>query len=59
MAAAAIVSVVKSACRNIVCDLILMIEGQRDDELPERVIGACRYIKHDITKYPIVGHGHA
>ena len=29
--------VVKGACKNIVCDLFLMIEGQAEDELPERV----------------------
>ena len=29
--------VVKSACKAIVCDLFLMIEGQAEDELPERV----------------------
>ena len=29
--------VVKGACKGIVCDLYMMIEGQADDELPERV----------------------
>jgi hypothetical protein len=28
---------VKGACKNIVCDLFLMIEGRAEDELPERV----------------------
>lgn len=51
MAAKAIVSVVKSACKGIVCDLVLVIEGQQEDELPERVIGGTRYVKHDLSKY--------
>jgi hypothetical protein len=29
--------VVKGACKNIVADLFIMIEGQAEDELPERV----------------------
>ena len=29
--------VVKGACKNIVADLFIMIEGQSEDELPERV----------------------
>lgn len=41
MAAAAIVGVVKGACKGIVCDLFLMIEGQAEDELPERVSHHC------------------
>ncbi len=38
----AIVSVVKSACKAIVCDLVILIEGKQEDELPERIIGATR-----------------
>ena len=29
--------VVKSACKAIVCDLVVLLEGQAEDELPERV----------------------
>lgn len=50
----AILGVVKSACKNIVCDLVLLIEGRETDELPERVIGAARYVKHDLAKYTYV-----
>eukprot|EP00293_Proteomonas_sulcata_P003237 CAMPEP_0184327998 /NCGR_PEP_ID=MMETSP1049-20130417/143386_1 /TAXON_ID=77928 /ORGANISM="Proteomonas sulcata, Strain CCMP704" /LENGTH=209 /DNA_ID=CAMNT_0026650283 /DNA_START=730 /DNA_END=1359 /DNA_ORIENTATION=+ len=54
MAAAAIVGVVKSACKGIVCDLVILLEGKEEDELPERVIGATRFIKHDLSKYPFM-----
>merc|ERR1712216_1120655 len=54
MAAAAIVGVVKGACKNIICDLFLMIEGQQDDELPERIFGGCRYIKNDLSSYKFI-----
>ena len=54
MAAAAIVSVIKSACRGIVCDLVVLLEGQNEDELPERIIGGARAIHHDLAKYPYV-----
>jgi hypothetical protein len=54
MAAAAIVSVVKSACKSIVCDLVILLEGQQEDELPERVIGAVRVIHHDPARYHYV-----
>jgi hypothetical protein len=54
MAAAAIVSVIKSSCRNIVCDLVVLLEGQHEDELPERVIGAVRVIHHDPARYQYV-----
>eukprot|EP00960_Hanusia_phi_P028523 747450-Hanusia_phi.AAC.2 len=37
LAASAIVKVVKSACKAIVCDLVVLLEGQAEDELPERV----------------------
>jgi hypothetical protein len=30
---------------------VLLIEGREEDELPERVIGAARYAKHDLAKY--------
>mmetsp|Transcript_21033 Transcript_21033/g.57966 ORF Transcript_21033/g.57966 Transcript_21033/m.57966 type:complete len:309 (-) Transcript_21033:525-1451(-) len=51
MAASAIVSVIKSYCRNIICDLVILLEGQKDDELPERIIGCARAIHHDLAKY--------
>mmetsp|Transcript_25114 Transcript_25114/g.63390 ORF Transcript_25114/g.63390 Transcript_25114/m.63390 type:complete len:255 (+) Transcript_25114:276-1040(+) len=54
MAAKAILGVVKSACKGIVCDLVLLLEGRQEDELPERVIGATRFIKHDLSKYTFV-----
>jgi hypothetical protein len=54
MAAAAIVSVIKSSCKNIVCDLVILLEGQQEDELPERVIGAVRIIHHDPARYHYV-----
>jgi hypothetical protein len=54
MAAAAILSVIKSACKNIVCDLVIVLEGQQEDELPERIIGCARAIHHDLAKYQYV-----
>lgn len=54
MAASAIVKVVKGACKGIVADLFLMIEGQADDELPERIIGGTRYVNHDLSSYKFV-----
>mmetsp|Transcript_6061 Transcript_6061/g.11729 ORF Transcript_6061/g.11729 Transcript_6061/m.11729 type:complete len:262 (+) Transcript_6061:263-1048(+) len=56
MAAKAILGVVKSACKGITCDLVLLLEGRQEDELPERVIGAARYIKHDLSKYTFLEH---
>ena len=52
MAATAIVAVVKPAARSVVLDLVLLIEGRAEDELPERVIGVARCINHDFSKYP-------
>jgi len=37
-----ILGVVRGACRGIVCDLMLLIEGCTPDELPERMIGGTR-----------------
>eukprot|EP00802_Teleaulax_amphioxeia_P028315 Tamp_29964.p1 GENE.Tamp_29964~~Tamp_29964.p1 ORF type:complete len:152 (+),score=31.26 Tamp_29964:243-698(+) len=54
IAAAAILQVVKGASKGIICDLFLLIEGQAEDELPERVLGAARYIKHDLAAYPLL-----
>jgi hypothetical protein len=54
MAAAAILSVIKSYCRNIICDLVILLEGQQEDELPERIIGCARAIHHDLAKYQFV-----
>lgn len=51
VAAAAILTVVKGACKGIVCDLVLLIESQEEDELPERIIGGTRYIHHDLSGY--------
>jgi len=51
VAASAILAVVKSACKGIVCDLVVLLEGQEEDELPERIIGGCRYIRHDLGGY--------
>ena len=54
IAAAAILSVIKSSCRNIICDLVILLEGQQEDELPERIIGCARAIHHDLAKYQYI-----
>jgi hypothetical protein len=51
MAATAILSVVKPAAKNVLLDLVLLIEGRAEDELPERIIGVARCINHDFSKY--------
>lgn len=47
----AIVSVVKSACKGIVCDLVILIEGRQEDELPERIIGSTRYVHQHVALF--------
>ena len=51
IAAATILQVVRSYCKHIVCDLVLLIEGQEEDELPERIIGGARVLHHDMREY--------
>ncbi len=56
MAATAILSVVKPAAKNVLLDLVILIEGRAEDELPERIIGVARCINHDFSKYrPLEG----
>ena len=38
-----ILGVVRGACSSIVCDLMLLIEGCTQDELPERMLGGARW----------------
>ena len=52
MAATAILAVVKPAARSVVLDLVILIEAREQDELPERIIGVARCIKHDFSTYP-------
>ena len=38
-----ILGVVRDACSSIVCDLMLLIEGCTQDELPERMLAGARW----------------
>ncbi|EKX49469.1 hypothetical protein GUITHDRAFT_47973, partial [Guillardia theta CCMP2712] len=40
--ARAILSVIRRACKDIVCDLLIWIESREEDELPERIFGGVR-----------------
>mmetsp|Transcript_37311 Transcript_37311/g.75588 ORF Transcript_37311/g.75588 Transcript_37311/m.75588 type:complete len:320 (+) Transcript_37311:169-1128(+) len=57
MVARVILGVVRGACRDIVCDLILLIESRQTDELPERIIGGARVFRMDMPTFPPVGDG--
>eukprot|EP00397_Hematodinium_sp_SG-2012_P052691 GEMP01062461.1.p1 GENE.GEMP01062461.1~~GEMP01062461.1.p1 ORF type:complete len:373 (+),score=69.44 GEMP01062461.1:221-1339(+) len=49
-AAKRMMNVVCGVAKKMVIDVALVIEGRREDELPERVLGAFRVIRSDITK---------
>jgi hypothetical protein len=49
-AAKKMMSVVCSACKKMVIDVAIVLEGQTPEELPERVIGSFRVIRTDINR---------
>jgi len=49
-AAKKMMSVVCTACRKMVIDVAIILEGQTEDELPERVIGSFRVIRTNINR---------
>jgi hypothetical protein len=51
MVAASLLGVCKGASKSLILDLGFMIEGQQDDELPERVLGIQRIVKVDMGKF--------
>ena len=44
-AASRVVNLVKGATKSMVIDFGVLVEGKADDELPERLIGAC-FLQH-------------
>ena len=51
-AARVILGVVRGACSSIVCDLMLLIEGGKPDELPERMLGGARVYRMNMPSFP-------
>uniref|UniRef100_A0A7S0NC99 Protein ENHANCED DISEASE RESISTANCE 2 C-terminal domain-containing protein n=1 Tax=Hanusia phi TaxID=3032 RepID=A0A7S0NC99_9CRYP len=49
--ARAILSVIRRACKEIVCDLLIWIESKEEDELPERIFGGVRIINMDMLLF--------
>ena len=47
----AVLHLAKRCCRSMVCDLVFVIEGTREDELPERVLGGVRIVHHHMQHY--------
>jgi len=45
-----ILGVVKGFCTNLTIDLTFLIEGQRPEDLPERLLGGVRVINGDFSK---------
>lgn len=44
-----VVGVVIPSAKKLVVDEAFLIEGQRDDELPERLLGMCRCVHYDLS----------
>jgi hypothetical protein len=45
-----ILGVVKGFCTNLIIDLCFLIEGQKPEDLPERLLGGVRVINGDFSK---------
>jgi len=50
IAANTILGVVKNACKTVVLDFAFLVEGQEEDELPERIIGIFRINRVDLNR---------
>jgi hypothetical protein len=52
-AAASVVGMVKGYCKTLVIDLAFILQGNSEDELPERVLGVIRFSRVDIDNMAI------
>lgn len=54
-AAASVVNMVKGYCKTLVIDLAFIIQGNTEDELPERVVGVVRFSRVDMDTLALRG----
>ena len=47
-----VLGIVKGVAKSLVLDLAFLVEGKAEDELPERVLGAIRLHRPDLSKFP-------
>ena len=47
-----VLGIVKGVAKKLVLDLAFLLEGKAEDELPERVLGAIRLHRPDLSKFP-------
>ena len=52
-AAASVVNMVKGYCKTLVIDLAFILQGNCEDELPERVLCNIRFSRVDMSKLPL------
>jgi len=50
--ARSILNLVRGYARSVIIDFHFLIEGQKDDELPEQILGGVRLSNVDYTKFP-------
>mmetsp|Transcript_385 Transcript_385/g.1136 ORF Transcript_385/g.1136 Transcript_385/m.1136 type:complete len:996 (+) Transcript_385:518-3505(+) len=55
-AASGVVNIVKGATKSMVIDFAVLIEGQAEDELPERLLGTCRFSHLDMDSGLFLDH---
>ena len=51
--AARVLDLCKGACKSLVIDMAYCIEGKKEEELPERLLGACRLHYIDMSNLPV------
>ena len=47
-----VLGIVKGVAKSLVLDLAFLVEGKGADELPERILGAIRLHRPDLSKFP-------